>query len=333
MKAIVLNLSLPQGIELLDLPIPELKPGEVLVKVKASALNHRDEWCRIGKYANLKNGIVLGSDGAGTVEKVNSESDSKWIGKEVIIHPGINWGTDQKAQSRSFEILGMPRNGTLAEYVAVPADRLVEKPQHLSWEQAAALPLAGLTAYRALFYQGQLVAGENVLVTGFGGGVAQFAAQFAMAAGGILAVSSSKNWKLEMAKEMGAPNVLDYTQSNWTSDAIDTIGGFDLIIDGAAGDTLNQLTQVCKPGARIVIYGATRGVPESLEIRRVFWNQLKIIGSTMGSDSDFEEMLRFVSEKDIKPVVDQIFSLVDAEVAFDRMRAGEQLGKIVLRPD
>ncbi|WP_133552795.1 zinc-binding dehydrogenase [Algoriphagus boseongensis] len=332
MRAVVLKQGIEEKIQVCDIPKPNPKPGEVLVKIKASALNHRDEWSRKGLYPNLKDGIVLGSDGAGIVEAVDSESDSKWIGKEVIINPAINWGTSQLAQGKDFEILGMPRNGTLAEYVAVPADRLHEKPSHLTWEEAAALPLAGLTAYRAVVYQGQIEAGQKVLVTGIGGGVAQFAAQFALVHGAEVSVSSSDPEKIEKAKALGASHGFNYTDSTWTDQAKELTDGFDLIIDGAAGDTLNQLIQVCKPGGRIVFYGATRGNPGKLEARRIFWNQLKIMGSTMGSDADFLHMLNLVSSKKIKPVVDQVFALEDAVKAFDRMKAGKQLGKIVLTP-
>jgi zinc-binding alcohol dehydrogenase/oxidoreductase len=332
MKAIVLNRSIPEGIELIDLPKPKLNSGEVLVQIKASALNHRDEWCRIGQYANLRDGIILGSDGAGIVVEVADDSDLKWIGKEVILNPALSWGDNQLAQSKTFEIIGMPNHGTLAQYIAVPASRIHEKPSHLSLEQAAALPLAGVTAYRALVFQGQVKAGEKVLITGIGGGVAQFAFQFASALGAEVSVSSSKQEKLDFALENGAKFGFDYTQKDWVKKALDATGGFDLIIDGAAGDSLNDLIQVVKPGGRIVFYGATCGNPSELVVRRIFWNQIKLIGSTMGSDLDFANMLQLVKDQKIKPVIDQVFDLEEAVSAFDRMKNGQQLGKIVIRP-
>jgi NADPH:quinone reductase-like Zn-dependent oxidoreductase len=332
MKAIVLNLQIPEGIELVELPVPDCGPGEALIRIKAAALNHRDEWCRMGQYANLRDGAILGSDGAGIVESVASDVDSSWIGKEVIINPAINWGTNQAAQSKSFEVLGVPRNGTLAEFLVIPANRLVEKPSHLTWEEAAALPLAGVTAYRALIHQGQAQAGNRVLVTGFGGGVAQIAAQYVLALGAKLGVSSSRSSKLEFARTIGASFTYDYTRTDWVKQALEETGGFDLILDGASGDPINNLTQVCKPGGKIVIYGATLGPPNKLEARRIFWNQLKIIGSTMGSDQDFSDMIAFVIQHQIRPVIDQVFSLDQALKAFERMKAGDQLGKIVLIP-
>lgn len=332
MKSIVLNNELDAKIQLVDSPFPNPHQDEVVVNIKAAALNHRDEWSRKGLYPNLKNGVILGSDGAGIVDAVGSDQYSHWIGKEVIINPAINWGSSQLAQSKNFEILGMPRNGTLAEFVAIPVDRLHEKPLHLSWEEAGALPLAGLTAYRALVYQGQVKAGDKVLVTGIGGGVAQFAAQFAMALGAEVYASSSSEAKSERALAMGIKGVFDYKSDSWTQDALDKTGGFDLIIDGAAGDTLNNLISVAKPGGKIVFYGATMGNPGKLEARKIFWNQLKIMGSTMGSDQDFAEMLDLVATRQIRPVIDQVFPLEQAIEAFDRMKAGAQFGKIVLTP-
>jgi NADPH:quinone reductase-like Zn-dependent oxidoreductase len=332
MKAVVLNRQIPQGIELVEVPKPSCGVGEALVRIKAAALNHRDEWCRKGQYANLRDGAILGSDGAGIVEEIAPDVDSSWLGKEVIINPALNWGNYQAAQDKAFGILGVPRDGTLAEYVVVPADRLVSKPVHLTWEEAAGLPLAGVTAYRALFYQGKLQAGEQVLVTGFGGGVAQFAAQFALAAGAFLAVSSGSVSKLQRAKKAGASLALNYLDPNWPKEALESCGGFDLIIDGASGDAINQLLQVCNPGGRIVIYGATLGPPGKVEARRIFWNQLHLIGSTMGSDQDFADMIAFVQTHQIHPIIDQTFSLAESFDAFERMKAGDQLGKIVIIP-
>lgn len=332
MKAIVLNLDSKEKIRLTEVHEPVPGPGEVKIQVKAAALNHRDEWSRKGRYPNLKSGVILGSDGSGIVTEIAKGVDSFWLGKEVIINAAINWGDKQRVQSKHFEILGMPRNGTFAEYVLVPVDRLHQKPDHLSWEEAAALPLAGLTAYRALTYQGQLEENEKVLVTGFGGGVAQFAAQFALAMGAEVSITSSGPTKIQKAIAIGVRFGFDYTHSTWVDLAIEASkGGFDLIIDGAAGDSFNELIQVSKAGGRIVFYGATRGNPNQLEARKIFWNQLKIIGTTMGSDKDFRKMLQLVERKKIVPIIDQVFPLDRALEAFDRMKAGDQMGKIILK--
>jgi zinc-binding alcohol dehydrogenase/oxidoreductase len=197
MKAIVLNRKLTEGLESVDISLPALASDEVRVKVKSAALNHRDEWCRQGKYANLKDGIILGSDGAGIIVEVGKEVDDSWLGKEVIINPASGWGGDQDFQSKDFKILGLPDHGTLSEYVQVKSDRLHPKPVHMDWNEAAALPLGGVTAYRALFRQGGIQANETVLVTGFGGGVAQFGVQFALSLGAKVYVSSSSDEKIQ----------------------------------------------------------------------------------------------------------------------------------------
>ncbi|MGY6523100.1 MAG: zinc-binding dehydrogenase [Mongoliitalea sp.] len=331
MKAVTLNRSVANQLEIKDVPKPIIGSGEVLIAIKAGALNHRDEWCRQGLYPNLKDGVILGSDGAGVVTELGDGVDNSWLEKEVIINPSLNWGSDERVQVKDYKILGMPDNGTLAEFIKVKADRLHPKPTHMNWEEAAALPLGGLTAYRALLVQGRLQKGEKVLVTGFGGGVAQFAVQFALAAGAEVYVSSSSEEKRQKALELGVKAAFDYTDDAWVKEALKVSGGFDLIIDSAVGDTFNNLIKVANPGAKIVFYGATKGNPTGFDARKVFWNQLQIIGSTMGSDQDFESMLNFVNQYEIKPVIDQVFTLDEAMQAFDRMKAGNQMGKIVVR--
>lgn len=332
MKGIVLDRSLPSKIDFREVEEKQLQDHQVKITLKAAALNHRDEWCRQGLYPNISDGIILGSDGAGIISEVG-KSVSNWkVGEEVIINPALFWGNDQKAQSKDFQIIGMPTHGTLANTILVSSDRIHSKPKHLSWEEAAALPLAGLTAFRALVYQGNIKENDRVLITGIGGGVAQFAAQFAIKKGAEVYVSSSSKEKIEKALEFGAKGGFNYREKTWTEEALSNTGGFDLIIDGASGDPLNDLIKVSRPGGRIVIYGATRGNPEKLEARRIFWNQLKIIGSTMGSDQDFQAMLDFVNQKKLHPIIDQVFQLDDGEKALDRMKAGSQMGKIVLIP-
>lgn len=332
MRAIVLNRNNPSGLELTTIQQPKVGAGQVRVAIKATSLNHRDEWCRKGQYANLKDGVVLGSDASGVVTEIGEGVGQEWKGKEVIINPASNWGDDQRFQSKDFQILGMPENGTLSESIVVSLNRVYPKPAHLSWEEAAALPLAGVTAFRAMFFRGKLKKGENLIVTGFGGGVAQFATQFGLAFGANVFVSSSDDEKLAKAQTLGVKAGFKYTHENWVEKAVSSTGGFDLIIDGAAGNALSNLIDVCKPGGRIVFYGATLGDPDVLTARKVFWKQLNIMGSTMGSDQDFDEMVNFVSNHQIRPIVDKVFPFEEAENAFDRMREGKQMGKIVLVP-
>ncbi|WP_194778028.1 zinc-binding dehydrogenase [Pararhodonellum marinum] len=332
MKAIILDQQTQDKIAYTSFDLPPLESHQVKVSVKAAALNHRDEWSRKGMYPNLKDGVVLGSDGAGEVVEIGSDVASKWLGQKVIINPALNWGNDQRVQSKEFKILGMPDHGTFAEYVQVPADRLFHKPDHLSWEEAAALPLGGLTAFRAVSYQAEVKKGDRVLVTGFGGGVAQFAAQFALSLEAEVYVSSGDAAKRDKALQLGMKGVYNYKDKNWVNEALEEVGGFDVIIDSAMGDTLTGLIKVCKPGGKIVFFGATLGNPPSVEARKIFWNQIKLMGTTMGSDQDFEGMLAHVNQHKIKPLIDQVFSLENALEAFDRMKEGKQLGKIILKP-
>ena len=330
MKAIVLNQTHPQGISFQEVALGPLGEGDVRIEVAAAALNHRDEWCRQRKYANLKDGVILGSDGSGVVVEAGKSIDHSWIGKEVVINPSLHWGDNQQAQGADFRILGMPDHGTLAAFVQVPGDRIYSKPDHLNLVEAAALPLAGLTAYRALFYQGDLKQGQNVLITGIGGGVAQFALQFALAQKATVFVSSSSPEKLAVAKAMGARGGFMYSDPNWVAEANSLTGGFDLIIDSAMGDTLGDLLDVVKPGGKIVFFGATLGNPSGMNVRKVFWNQITLKGTTMGSDRDFEDMLDFVTHHRITPVVDSVFEFAQTIHAFERMRQGAQMGKLVI---
>jgi zinc-binding alcohol dehydrogenase/oxidoreductase len=329
MKALVLQHK-NRAAEVLEVPMPVEAPGEVIVRVEAAALNHRDVWIQKGQYAGLKYPIVPGSDGAGIVVAASGAED--WVGKEVIINPALEWGDSANYQDPAlFRILGLPDDGTFAEYVKVPVSNLVEKPAHLSFEEAAALPLAGLTAYRGLMTRAGLRAGEKVLITGVGGGVALFALQFAVAAGAEVLVTSGSVEKLDKAMAMGAMGGANYRDTDWVERLKSLAGAFDVIMDGAAGDGMNELLDLAAPGGRVVLYGATRGNPSQVTARRIFWKQLNVLGSTMGSPEDFEGMLSFVARHRVRPVVDRVFALEDGEAAFRWMEEGKQFGKIGIR--
>lgn len=310
--------------------------GQALVKVYAAALNHRDVWIQKGQYAGLKYPIVPGSDGAGVVVSLaagaSGEDVARWVGKEVIIDPALHWGNAPGYQDPAgFRILGLPDDGTLAEYVVVPVENLVAKPAHLSFEEAAALPLAGVTAFRALITRGQVRPEERVLITGIGGGVALFALQFAVAAGAHVYVSSGSDEKLQKAMALGAMGGVNYKNPGWVEDLRSQAGAFDVTIDGAGGDGVNDLLDLAMPGGRVVFYGSTRGNPSSVVLRRMFWKQLNVLGSTMGSPQDFAAMVEFVGKYAIKPVVDRVFAMEDGEAAFRHMDEAMQCGKIVIR--
>ncbi len=333
MKALVL-ISKEEGVVYhANYAEPVESAGEVRVKVLAAALNHRDVWITQGQYAGIKYPTILGSDGVGIVESLGAGVSQEWLGKTVIINPNIQWGDNQRAQSKQYNILGLPKDGTLAEYVTVNADRLHRAPAHLSIEQAAALPLAGLTAYRALFGRAQLQAGEKVLISGIGGGVALFAMQFAIAAGAEVFVSSSSEEKIAHALQLGAKAGALYNQENWHKNFVKTHGEVDVVIDSACGNGFAALIDVLAAGGRIAFYGGGQGAINGLNPQKIFWKQATILGSTMGSDEQFRQMVDFVGVHKIVPVVDSVFALTDGAAAFARMAHGAQFGKIVVKPD
>lgn len=302
-----------------DAPMPEPTEGEVLVQLHAAALNRRDWWITQGQYPGIVYPIILGSDGAGVAE-----------GREVILNPAINWGDNPAYPSKSFQILGLPKNGAFAEWVAVPRAQLYDKPAHLTMEQAAALPLGGLTAYRAVFTKGQLRAGDKVLVTGAGGGVALLAIQLAMAAGAQVWVTSGSEVNLERTRSMGAQGGANYREADWSKQLQQQAGGFDLIVDSAGGDGFALFPKICNPGARIVTYGGTLGPISGLSPQPVFWKQLSILGTSMGTDQEFSEMVLFVTKHGIVPVVDRVYPLSEGAAAFERIGSGGQFGKVVV---
>jgi zinc-binding alcohol dehydrogenase/oxidoreductase len=325
MKAIIYHSEYPDKISLENIERPSRSEDQCLVKVNAAALNRRDQWIREGLYPGIRDQVILGSDGCGIVE----EGPVHWRGKEVIINPNINWGVDARAQSLDYHILGMPTNGTLAEYVVVSEDRLISKPKHLSAQQAAALPLAGLTAFRACFTKGKITKNDKVLISGIGGGVSQFAMQFCLSVDARVFVNSSNDEKLDQAVKNGARKGFNYTSDFWIEEAAQS-GPFDVIIDSAGGASLNDYIKLIKPGGKIVMYGSTNGRTPQLDTARLFWSQAQVIGSTMGNDQEFAEMVALVERHKLVPVIDQVYSHVAYLSAFGRFKSPSHLGKIVL---
>ncbi len=314
-----------------EVPDPTPEAGEVVVEVRAAALNHRDVWIKQGEYAGLKFPCIPGSDGAGVVTAVGAGVDRAWVGQDVIINPSLDWGVSEHAQGNKFSILGLPRAGTLAEKVAVPATQLAPKPAHLSWEEAAALPLAGLTAYRAVFSRAEVKPNERVLVTGIGGGVALFALQFAVAQRAAVWVTSSSDEKIARAAASGARGGFNYTKPEWAIEAAKAPWLFDVIIDSAGGEGFQQLVDLAAPGGRIVFFGATRGNAPGIALRKIFWRQISLLGTTMGSPADWTAMTQFVTQQELRPVVCDVFPFTHCDDAFALMQRGGQFGKIVIR--
>lgn len=331
MKAIVLS-GIKQPLEFKEVPTPPVSPGQALVRISAASFNRRDWWIQQGKYAGLKFPIILGSDGSGLVVAVGDEAaDGHWLDREVIINASLNWPVAANSQPKDFKILGLPDDGTFAEYALVPVQNLYEKPIHLDVEEAAAIPLGGLTAYRAVFTKGDLKSGEKVLIAGVGGGVATFALLWAIHAGAEVYVTSGTASKIEKAIALGAKAGVNYKDEDWDRQLKELSGGFDLIIDSALGDGFARYIDLAKPGGRIVFFGGTSGNIPALDGRKIFWKQLSILGTTMGSALDFEAMLGFLNKHKIKPVIDSVFPLAAADEAIRKMDDSGQFGKIVLR--
>ncbi|HID24649.1 MAG TPA: alcohol dehydrogenase [Planctomycetaceae bacterium] len=330
MNAAVLQ-DLEQPLSIQKRPRPEPGPGQVLVELRAAALNRRDYWITQGLYPAIRCPVVLGSDGAGVVRAIGPNVQGTWKGREVILNPGTGWGENPCVQGREFQVLGMPEDGTFAEAVLVRAEQLYPKPEHLSWEEAAAVPLAGLTAYRATVVHGQVAADRRVLVTGIGGGVATFALLFARALGATVLVTSCSMEKIQAARALGAAAGYDWTMPDWPARIKADYGGIDVIVDGTGGKNYNGLVELAAPAGTIVTYGATAGRPPDVDLFRVFWKQLRLQGSTLGSPEDFENMMQLIERCRIRPVIDQIFPLDRVNDALERMRDARQFGKIVLR--
>lgn len=321
----------PEVLRLTTVPDPEPLPGEVLVELRASALNRRDVFVRKG-IAPSPLPVIPGSDGAGVVRALGEGARGVAEGDEVVIFPSLGWGGGEAAPQPGFRILGGPDDGTYAELIRIPAENVMPKPARLSWEEAAALPLGGLTAWRALISRARLRPGETVLVLGIGGGVATFALHIARAAGARVIVTSSSDEKLARAAELGAGAGVNYTEDGWV-DAVRTLsdGGVDVVVD-SVGSTWADSVNCLRPGGRLVVFGGTGGGKVELMVRPVTAGQVSILGTTMGSPRDFAGLLTAVEHQTWVPVIDSVRPLAEAADAHAREEAGEHFGKLVLVP-
>lgn len=310
----------PDVLQLAEVPAPRPDHDWAVVQLKAAALNWHDVLVRQGRYGSPLPHIP-GADGAG----VDVET-----GEEVMILPSLRWGDDESAPGPHWEILGDHRAGTYAELVRVPPCCVVPKPHGLTWSEAAALPLVGLTTYRALFSRGRLQRGESLLVLGAGGGVATMAVSLAAAAGCRVVVTSSSEDKIARARELGAVDGVLYDDPSWPGAARKLTGnGFDVVLDsvGCWSESLSAL----RPGGRLAVLGASRGDRAELDIRPFYFGQFELLGTTMGSPRDFAGLLRFLDEYDVPPpIVDRAFGLDQAAAAHAYLESGQGFGKVVL---
>lgn len=313
-----------------ECPRPDVGPGQVLVAIRAAALNHRELWIAKGLYPGMTLPCILGADGTGEVVEVGQGCDPIWMNKEVIIYPAYDWGENPELPQRTFRVLGMPDPGTIAQYIAVPQENLIQKPSYLSWEEAAAIPVAYLTAWRALTRQGKVKAGDHVLITGIGGGVAQAGLAFAKSLGAKVFVTSSSSEKIARAKALGAQGGVNYKDEHWPTELKGISKGIDVVLDSSPAANLDDYLKFLNIGARIVAYGSTGSRKTSFNISRFFLKYIQFIGTTMGSPAEFHAMMTFMDEHKIQPMVSSIFPLAKAVQAFEELGKGKQLGKIVI---
>ncbi|MGQ0841924.1 quinone oxidoreductase family protein [Actinokineospora sp.] len=326
MRAVVLREFGPASVlRLGTFPDPVAERGWVVVRLRASALNWHDVLVRQGKYRSPVP-HVLGADGAG--ERVDT-------GEPVMILPSLWWGADNSAPGPGFEILGDHAPGTYAELVRVPEECVVPKPDGLDWAQAAALPLVGVTCFRALFTRGRLTAGESVLVLGASGGVATMAVSLAAAAGARVVVTSSSAEKIERARALGASDGVGHTGPDWVSTARESAPGghgFDLVLDSVG--RWPESVRALRPGGRLVVLGASLAERADLDIRSFYFGQYDLLGTTMGSPRDFAGLLSMMDTTRVAPpVIDTVFPLDAADRAHERLEQGTGFGKIVLSHD
>lgn len=336
MKAAVLRKTgivqnIRENILIEDVPFPELVDDEILIRVNSASVNHRDLWISEGMYSKIKLPSILGSDCSGTIAALSMGVNEFKPGDEVILNPGLNWGDNENFQSSNFRILGMPDDGTFAEFVKINKSSVFRKPEHLTHEQAASVPLAGVTAYRALFRKLNLTSGDKLLITGAGGGVSAFVLQFALKAGAEVYVTSGNDLKIEKALSLGAKAGVNYNDPDW-HDKIKYLSGDSLntVFDSSGGDTYSKCMELINPGGRIVSVGAGLGSVKDFSIHKLYWKQLKLYGSAMGSENDFSDMLNFINEKKIIPEINTILTLNDIHAGFQMMNDVKQFGKIII---
>jgi NADPH:quinone reductase-like Zn-dependent oxidoreductase len=339
MKAIAIDGYGLDNVAYADVADPVPGSGEVMVRLGAAALNHLDLWTLSGSLG-IEHAFphVLGAEGAGEVEATGDGERGMKPGMKVVVNPALSCGgcefcrTGEQSLCVSFRMLGEHVPGTLAEKVVIPAGNAFPMPDHLSFGEAAALGVTYVTAYRMLFTRGRLVPGEWVLITGIGGGLALALLQMARLVAGRVFVTSSSDDKIARALELGADAGINYA----TEDVGRAVRrhtskrGVDLAVDSAGGPALEPAMRALRKGGRFVGAGATAGAKAEIDVRRLFWNQLERVGSTMGSVEDFSNMLRMVAGSSLKPLIDRTYALEQGPEALRYLETGNQFGKVVL---
>lgn len=341
MKAAVIHeLGGVDKLRIEEVPEPKLADDEVILKVHSAGLNHLDIWIRKGRGGlKLPKPHILGSDAAGVVVAAGANVKGVTVGDEVILNPGLNCGfceycnRGEQSECISFGIVGMTRPGTFAEQVAVPSCNVFPKPSHMSFNEAGAFVLSHLTAWRMLMTRAQLKPGQTVLIHGIGGGVALSALQLAKLAGAEVIVTSSSDEKLDRAGQVGADYIINYKTVDDVAQCVKDVTsgiGVDIVIDTVGAATWPIDFSAVRRGGKIVLCGVTSDAEAVTNLRTLYWNQLTILGSTMGSNEDFRQMLKAITTAKLKPVIDSVAKLEKIKDATGKMEAGEQFGKIVI---
>jgi NADPH:quinone reductase-like Zn-dependent oxidoreductase len=341
MKAVVFRQhGGPEVLEYTDVPEPSIKANEVLVEVKACALNHLDVWTR-GGLPGIKIPLphILGNDIAGVVREVGELATWVQPGDEVLMQPGVSCGHCAECLQgrdnfcREYDMLGYRRDGGYAESVAVPAVNVIPKPASLSWEEAAALPLVTVTAWHMLVTRAQVQPGEDVLIHAAGSGVGSIGIQIAKLRGARVIATAGSDDKLAKAKELGADEVINYRNEEWPKEVKRLTGrrGVDVVFEHTGAATWEGSIVSLKNNGRLVTCGATSGYDAHTDIRQVFYRHLTILGSFMGTKGELLEAMKFVERGSIRAVVDQVMPLAEARRAHELMEDRAQFGKLVLR--
>ena len=331
----------PEVLQYADAPDPTIKANEVLVEVKACALNHLDVWARGGLPGiDIPLPHILGNDIAGVVREVGSVVSWVRSGDEVLLHPGVSCGHCAECLGgrdnlcRDYDILGYRRDGGYAELVAAPAVNVIPKPPNLTWQEAAALPLVTVTAWHMLVGRAAVRPGEDVLVHAAGSGVGSMAIQIAKLHGARVIATASSDEKLRKAQELGADDVVNYSKDDWPKEIkrLTNRRGVDVVFEHTGAATWTGSLASLKPGGRVVTCGATSGFAAQTDLRQVFYRHLTILGSFMGSKSELLEAMKFVESGKLRAVVDQVLPLREARRAHELMQDRLQFGKLVLVP-
>jgi NADPH:quinone reductase-like Zn-dependent oxidoreductase len=330
----------PEVVRIEEVPTPEPGPGEVLVRVRAAAMNHLDLWVRRGIGIETTMPHIGGTDIAGTIEALGPGVEGRAVGERVVVNPSLYCGRcefcirGEHSLCVEYRILGEHTNGGFAEFVAVPATGAYPIPDSMPFEEAAALPISYQTAWRALVTRAALKPGEDVLVIGASGGTAVASIQVAKLMGARVFAVTRGAQSVSRVRDVGADVVYDRDKVDFSREVYRDTGkrGVDVVVENVGEATWQGSVRALARNGRLVTYGATAGPKATTDLRLVFWKQLQIIGTTMASRAEFEAMLRVAVQGGFKPVIDTVMPLTEAAAAHERLEAGEQFGKIVLVP-